>query len=50
MKFIENIQEILLGLCVAIMIPVVVYWGVQTCFSNNNQATVNSKYRAKYRF
>ena len=36
MKFIEILQEILLGLGIAIMMPVVVYWGVQTFYPINN--------------
>lgn len=47
MQFIENIQEILLGLCIAIMIPVIVHWGVKTFFSNNTQITVTQNIEQK---
>lgn len=36
MKLIEVIQEILLAFCIAIMVPVVAYWGVQTFYSKNS--------------
>ena len=41
MKFIEYIKEVLLALGIAIMIPVIVYWGVNIFYSVND---VKSKY------
>jgi hypothetical protein len=34
MNFLEIIRELLLGLCIAILIPITTYWGVNVLFDN----------------